>query len=538
LFEIFLKALVFNTEDTEEFNWGNQSAMAESANLAYEFDSFRLIPAERQLLRNDKPVPLPRKAFDTLVVLVQNSGHALKKDDLMKQVWPDSFVEESNLNHNISVLRKALSVGNNGDGYVETVRGYGFRFKANVCTSPPEESAVLLQRRTHTHVVVKEEQLESLSTVSSRQTAGGRSTTSRFVVMLAFIVLVGGIVAAYFGYIRPERLKNAQATSTAPPIRTKPAENPAAREAYLKGRYFWNKRTRDDILKAEQEFQNALTIDPNYARAYAGLADCLLLGGATPAFPDSAKDFALKALSIDDSIAEAHTSLAYYLSAVDWKWEEAEVEFQRAILLDPGYATARHWHAYNLASLGRTDEAVSEIKKAESIDPVSVIIKTDVGHMLYFAGRFDEAIAQYLKALAINSEFRVARWRLGEAYLQVDRYDEGISELQKAVSLDSEKQSQIEVWIACAYAAANRRDQALKILNRLKPEAEWRRQTFYMALIYVALGDNDSAFIWLKKSLQFREGTLALLKVEPMLKNLRDDARYAELLRRMNLPTS
>ena len=510
--------------------------MAGGSNLSYEFDSFRLIPAERQLLRDDTPISLPAKAFDTLLILVENNGHALKKDDLIRRVWPDSFVEESNLNHNISVLRKALSNGNNGDSYVETVRGYGFRFKADVRRQSEDELSVLVHKRMRTQVVFREEETHRQKSTTVTE----RPALSRRVGTISVLVLFGlalGISGTYFGYLKLGASRGAK-SSVAPAAIGPKSENPAAREAYLKGRYFWNKRTHDDILKAEREFQTALSIDPNFARAYAGLADCLLLGGAIPAFPDSAKDLALKALSMDDSIAEAHTSLAYYLSAVDWKWDEAEVEFQRAISLDPNYATARHWHAYNLASLGRTDEAVSEIKKAESIDPVSVIIKTDVGHMLYLAGRFDEAIAQYLKALEINPDFRVARWRLGEACLQVGRYDEGISELQKAISLDSVKQSGIEVWIACAHAAANRRGQALEILNRLKPEAELRRHTFYMALMYAALGDKDSAFVWLEKSLQFREGTLALLKVEPMLKTLRSDARFQDLLRRMNLPTS
>src|SRR5438045_3098662 len=161
-----------------------------SDNLSYEFDSFRLVPEERQLLRDGTVVALPPKAFDTLVILVQNHRHALKKDDLLKQVWPDSFVEESNLNHNISVLRKTLSNGY-GDGYVETVRGYGFRFNADVRTVNPEQGAVLLHRRTLTRVVVKEEQSESLKTVSTTQTTVSTNGSAlRVAAMLAVAVLM------------------------------------------------------------------------------------------------------------------------------------------------------------------------------------------------------------------------------------------------------------------------------------------------------------------------------------------------------------
>src|SRR5947207_10439256 len=148
-----------------------------SDNFSFEFDSFRLVPAERQLLREGEPVALPPKAFDTLVVLVQNSGRVLKKDDLIKQLWPDSFVEESNLNHYISVLRKTLSNGNNGDAYVETVRGYGFRFNGDVRAINEESSSRLVQTHTRTHVVFKEEESENLRTISSRQTAVGRTQT-------------------------------------------------------------------------------------------------------------------------------------------------------------------------------------------------------------------------------------------------------------------------------------------------------------------------------------------------------------------------
>src|SRR5258706_12990900 len=244
--------------------------MNEQNNTSYEFDSFRLVPAERQLLRDDLAIALPAKAFDTLVVLVQNSGRVLKKDVLLKQVWPDSFVEESNLNHYISVLRKTLSNGDNGDAYVETVRGYGFRFNGDVrATNQEDNSSRLVHRHTRTHVVFKEEESESLRRVSSRQTAVGRNNWFRPVTIAAFAILIviGGIASAYFGYIKPVRSRSAKAASVdAPPTST--AENSAAREAYLKGRYYWNKRTADDIWKAEHEFARALELDPNYAPAY------------------------------------------------------------------------------------------------------------------------------------------------------------------------------------------------------------------------------------------------------------------------------
>jgi len=289
-------------------------------------------------------------------------------------------------------------------------------------------------------------------------------------------------------------------------------------------------------MKAGGEFRRAAAIDPNYALAYVGMADCQLLGGSTPATTETAKDLALKAIALDDRTAEAHATLAYYLGAVEWNWLEAEKEFEKSIALDPAYPTARHWHAYNLASVGRMNEALAEIQKARELDPSSVIINTDVGHILYLAGRVDEAISQYLSALQMNSDFRVARWRLGEAYAQKHRYDEAVTELKRAITLDGGGKSTIELWIGQAAAVNGRREQALEILSRWQPDAEARSQWYSVASIYAALGDSDSAFAWLEKGFRAHDGQLALIKVDPMLKGVRADPRYGVLLKRLNLP--
>jgi DNA-binding winged helix-turn-helix (wHTH) protein/tetratricopeptide (TPR) repeat protein len=505
-----------------------------SDNISYEFGSFRLIPAERQLLRDEQPVSLPPKAFDTLVALVENCGHALTKDDLIRRVWPDSFVEESNLNHNISVIRKVLNGGNGGEGYVETVRGFGFRFKADV--RPMNGEAVLIHRQTRTQLIVREQEIENRRTLSHQRSETTRSAARPFVIAALSLILVGGLLFVYFGFIRrgPGNASNEQRPGFAGS--SSYVVNPAAREAYLRGRYFLGKRTLDDVTKACLEFRRAIQIDSNYALAYVGLADCQLLGASTAATTENAKDLALKAIALDENSAEAHATLAYYLGAVEWNWMEAEQEFEKSIAFDPTYSTARHWHAYNLASLGRMDEAVLEIKRAKELDPQSVIISTDVGHILFLAGRYDEAITQYLAALQMDSEFRVARWRLGEVYAQQRRYDEAVTELKKAISLDGGNKSAIELWIAQAAAVNGRREGALEILSRWYPEADARGQWYSMALIYAGLGDNDSAFAWLEKSFNAHDGQLALLKIDPMLKGIRDDPRYLSLLQRVNLP--
>ena len=285
-------------------------------------------------------------------------------------------------------------------------------------------------------------------------------------------------------------------------------------------------------MKAVEYFQQATHLDPNYAAAYAGLADCYLVGGAVPGTPgDAAKTAALKALEIDDTVAEAHTSLAYYEGAVEWNWSGAELEFQRALELNPNYSTAHHWRAYNLAAMGRLDESVAEIKRAQELDPLSLIINTDMGHLLYLSRRYDEAITQYRKVLEMDPNFRVAHWRLGETYAQKRMYAEAIAELQQALNLDRDDRSP-EAWLGYARAAAGERDEALEVVAHLKMIS---KAPLGMAMIYAGLEDKDQAFTWLQKAVKQREADLALIQVEPMFDSLRADPRYDDLLQRMKL---
>jgi tetratricopeptide (TPR) repeat protein len=318
-------------------------------------------------------------------------------------------------------------------------------------------------------------------------------------------------------------------------INKRGTQNTVAYETYIKGRYFWNKRSADGYLKAYDYFQQAIKIDPKFAQAYAGIADCYLLYGAglpTATENDAAKVYAMKALEIDDTLAEAHTSLAYAKSAIDWDWQGADTEFRRAIEINPNYLTAHHWYAYHLAAVGRLDEAILEIKRAQEIDPLSLVINTDVGHILYFARRYDEAIAQYRKVLEMDPNFRVAHCRLGEAYERQGSYSEAIAELSEA--LEPSEDPGVLAWLGHAYATAGRRAEASKIIARLRtrPKMDYAYQ---MALIYAGLREKDQAFACLQKAFETHNGAMAVIKTEPMLDELRSDPRYEDLLRRMKL---
>ena len=318
--------------------------------------------------------------------------------------------------------------------------------------------------------------------------------------------------------------------------------NPEAYEAYLKGRYFWNKRTGEGLKKAIDYFDRAIDTDPAFAKAYSGLADSYALMGdweygilsPQDAFP-RAKTAATKALALDDNLSEAHTSLAFILDLYDWDWASAEKEYKRALTLNPGYATAHHWYAWHLIVMGRTDEGIAELKKAESLDPLSLIISADLADALCIAHRYDESVQQSHKTIGMDPRFAVAHYQLGQALAQKHRHDEAISEFRRAIEL-SGGNTTVESNLANAYAVSGRKEEAMKIVKDLESRQSQNSSTeSNIALIYVGLGDNARAMIWLNKAYQARFNPSIL--VRPVFDPLRSDPRFQDLLRRIGLPS-
>jgi len=317
--------------------------------------------------------------------------------------------------------------------------------------------------------------------------------------------------------------------------------NPQAYESFLKGRYFWNKRTADGLKVALAYFSQAIDEDPKYAQAYPGLADTYSLLGdwqyavMTPkeALP-KAKAAAIKALELDSTLGEAHNSLAFCLDGFDWDFDSAGKEFRRAIELNPGYATAHHWHAWHLSLLGRYDEAIAEMREAENLDPLSLIINADLAELLVLAHSYDESIRQSRKTIEMDPNFALAHNQLAQAYLQKHMNDEAVAELQKAEQLSGGGPT-IMANLARAYAASGKRSEALKLLSDLKK----RSNSIYshgseIAVIYAALGDTDQAMNWLEKGYAERFNPGVLLR--PGFDPLRSDPRFQDLVRRIGLP--
>ena len=317
--------------------------------------------------------------------------------------------------------------------------------------------------------------------------------------------------------------------------------NPRAYESYLKGRYFWNKRTGDGLKVALAYFNQAIGDDPNYAQAYSGLADTYALLGdweyavmsPKEALP-KAKAAAIKALTLDSTLGEAHNSLAFCLDVFDWDFDSAGKEFRRAIELNPGYATAHQWYASHLILLGRNDEAIAEMRKAESLDPLSLIIIADLSDFLVIAHSYDESIGESRKTIEMDPNFALAHDQLGQAYLQKHMNDEAVAELQKAVQLSGGTPTCI-ANLARAYVASGKRSEAIRLLNDLmKRSKSSDSHATEIAMIYLSLGDTDQAMNWLDLSYEERLNPSVLLR--PGFDPLRSDPRFKDLLRRIGLP--
>jgi TolB-like protein/DNA-binding winged helix-turn-helix (wHTH) protein/Flp pilus assembly protein TadD len=316
--------------------------------------------------------------------------------------------------------------------------------------------------------------------------------------------------------------------------------NPEAYVSYLKGRYFWNKRSREGLRAALAYFKQALDEYPAYAQAYSGLADTYALLGdwqyavMTPkeALP-KAKAAALKALELDAGLGEAHNSLAFCLDGFDWKFDDAGKEFRRAIELTPGYATAHHWYAWHLALRHRYDEALTEMRRAASLDPLSMVINADLAELLALAHSVDESIVQSRKVIEMDPAFGLAHNHLGQAYLEEGRYAEAVAELQAAVRLSGDAPTCM-ANLARAYAASGKRSEAEKLLSELEQRAgSGYSHGSEIAVIYAALGDTGQAMKWLERGYEERFNPGVLLR--PGLDPLRSDPRFRDLLRRVGL---
>jgi DNA-binding winged helix-turn-helix (wHTH) protein/TolB-like protein/Tfp pilus assembly protein PilF len=650
---------------------------------------------QRLLLRRGKPVPLAPKAVETLLLLVENSGRLVDKEELMKRVWPDTFVEEGNLTTNIHLLRKVLGKGSKGQEYIETIPRRGYRFTAEVKENPTESADLPIQAAAKPEGVIQEKR-EPPPTVEAQAGAGvrpeiagasapGMDEAQRIgpkaglrarpltQAVAAGITLVGLVMVwthfrprrglgpsevkagvrsiavlplkplnsdpndEYLGLgmadalitrlgglhqvvVRPVGAVRKYADTEQDPLiagrelkvdtvlegsiqrlhdRTRVTVralrvddgvqlwggefdakfsdvfavqdsiskrvagalalelnddeqrrlsrrytgNSKAYELYLRGRYFWNKGSGEGFKKGVGYFEQAIQMDPKFALAYSGLADSYILMGSYShgQIPpreamSKARAAAERALAIDDTLAEAHASLAFVKLNYDWDWPGVEREFRRALELDPNDARTHHWYSNYLMAMSRTQEALAESRRALELSPTDVAINEHLGWAYLMARQYDQAIEHSRATLELDPDFVQAHRVLSLADLYGGHYEVAISELQKAVQPTAADPVPLAL-LARAYALSGRAAEARNLLRELE---ELSKQRYVspadIAVLRGDLGEKDEAFQWLGKAYEERSNFLINLKVDPAFDSLRSDPRFAALSARIGLP--
>jgi len=636
----------------------------------YEFDEFRLDPKNRVLRRGGTTVPLTPKAFHVLLLLIQNAGRVVTKDELMKTVWPDSFVEESNLTQTIFMVRKALDETADRR-YVLNVQGQGYRFLAPVRETANGEAEIEVPGIDTPEPPPSARSTPEIQLQSQPQRADGKWSVVAFagiaLVVIAACALwiwrsrhgtverpdrtmlavlpfenftgdpgqeyfsdglteeminqLGGLDPAHLGVIArtsvmhykssqesipqigkdlgvqyviegsvrrdSERVRiTAQliqvkdqsrlwareydrdlshllelqaeiarevaneiefslsgrrpieaAHKTAPPAAE--AKSYEAYDLYLKGRYFWNKRTAEGFQQAADYFQQAIDTDANYGRAYAGLADTFSLMSTWYTGPQNelmpkARTAALRALELDESLAEAHASLALIKENYDYDWSGSEKEFQRAIQLNPQYSTGHQWYAEFLSWQGRFEEALAESDQARRLDPLSLIIISDYASILYDSRQYDAAVKEIRSVLELDPSFAHARGMMIPYYFQVGRYDEAIDLITHLP--EREHGPWTLAWKAAIYSRSGHAEEARRALTELEQIPRSRPdRTASLLIAYSGTGQKKRVIETLQKAYSEHSSAVVQIKVDPLYDPLRGDPQFEDLLRRIGL---
>ena len=644
------------------------------AAVLFEFENFRLDPANRLFTCEGKEILLPGRVFDALLLFVRKPGALITKEEMLTTVWHDSFVEESNLTVAISTLRRALNEDPQARRYIQTVARRGYRFVAEVrevesvpralkpSVAPPRPEDV-----SHSEPVAAAS-LEPTASAPSKSSTKSHSRRWVFIVILA--VLVAGLLAGTWYLLKPRSpirtlavlpftLDNAQASSGAPDevvllgmtdglishldsdlvvrptgsvlrystgatvdpvaagreqgvdailsgsveiasgretlrlrlfrvrdglvlwqdsvsgapdslpqleqsageavahelhrlgaISAPPKPNATAHpdgpayQLYLRGRYFWNRRTVDGLRKSTDYFRQSIDADPNYAPAYAGLADSYALLASFSIEPGSsanadARSAALSAIHLDPTLAEPHASLGMIYFFTDWNLSAAEQEFEHAIQLNPNYATAHHWYALDLAAMGRFPQALYEIHLAQKLDPLSLIIGTNVGWIEYLSHDNAAALIALNRVLELDPNFVRARTRLGMVQMATGDYTSAVTNLTQALALSGNPEDRdpwVEGLLGDAEARAGNRAAAEKVLAELHARAASHYvPPISRALVLIGLGRNAEAIVALGQAVDDHSTSMVYAGVDPSLDPLRTDPAFKGLLGRMKL---
>ncbi len=508
----------------------------------FRFGVFQANLTQRELRKHGVRIRLSGQPFCILSVLLEKPGEVVTREEMRQKLWSsDTFVDfEHSLNTAIKKLRTALGDSSENSRYIETIPRVGYRFIA-----PLEEIAA------NGNSVGTRPSNEDSGITSTEKESWNRWPAVSVAILAILIVTMGG----YFVWSRSRGRSQPQSkvatearadahlkdyeSSTSNSQPTSSSKSAEAHDRYLKGMYFWNKRTVPGFRQAIDYFQQATTIDPNYSLAYAGLANSYTLLSAyslasANLYMPQARAAALRALELDERSAEAHTALALIVQNQDWDWQTSEKEFRRAIELNPNYATAHHWYAEHLMWLGRFDEALRESDRASQLDPLSLIIASDRGAILYFSRQYDRAIEEFRTVLRKDPNFGRATI-ITYAYTEKGMFAEALTEAGTVHRLYGEGPW---YWsnLAYIYGRAGRLERARLELEKLEKLSRHEQvNPITMLWAHLGMGDKEEALADLDKAYAGHSNVLTTLKVEPAFDPLRSDPRFQDLLRRVGL---
>ncbi len=564
--------------------------------ISYEFGPFRVDMRERVVRRGGKLLPLTPRVFDILWVLIQNPGRVLTKDEIMKQVWPDTIVEESNLARNVSTLRKILGEEPDKPQYIETIPWRGYRFLTEVRELREESEAIdslavlpfvnegldpageylsdgITESLIHKLSLLRglkvmsrysvfqyklhdqKQNFPDAKTVGSR--LGVRAVMTGHVRLVDDIAQVGvelvdacdnrhlwgaqynrelSNIVTLQETISQQiagQLKLKLTSGDRQRLASRQTENSEAYQLYLKGRHFSNMMTLEGVQKGVELFRLAIEKDPSYAQAYTGLSGCYTLLNQ----PVEARKAVIKALGLDPLLGEVHASLGFFKFLYDWDFSGAELEMKQAIELAPNDAQAHQGYATFLACMGRHKESIIEADRACELDPLSIGMNQAVGNVLAFARDYDAAIEVLLRTLELDPHFAPVRSALVITYAAKGMFEEALAQLEKLRPLAGGNpivDANINALKGLVFAAAGQEAEALKIAGEVsKPPAA---TSYNIARIYAALGECDRAFEYLDRAYRERSPEIVGLKVDPCFDNLHSDARFQDLLGSIGIP--
>ncbi len=509
---------------------GNETA-------SYRFNSFLLDVAERQLFHDDKPVSLSPKAFDVLVYLAEHGGHLVLKDELMQAIWPDSFVDEVNLPRTIHTIRKALGEDENGNKFIETVPTKGYRFVAKFSEPGAVATGFLASDGNNPVTSTDGAPGSDTSHEAANPTASQPKQKSRIILFtVGFATAIALIFLLSFNFQPASSVKSNDAKAISQKQYT---TNEEAYRLYLLGSALADKLTRNDAAKAIEAFEQAINLDPNYAPAYAGLANvhtavAFMGGGGNPTEQYlKAKTAVEKALAIDDNLAEAHSYLGEIKTNFEWDFAGAEREHKRAVELNPKSAAARRMYALLLSFLDRPDESIAEIKTAIDLEPASVLNHKIYQQSAFYARRYDESIAEGKRTLEMDPEFLGVYDTLIGSYLMKGDNDEAFKWF--LLQQKEDKPDEIELW-KTTYAQSGWDGIFERQLEQAREaEKTGNSRLMRLARLYTKTGDLDQAFVYLEKAFDRRLQGMISLKVSPNYDPLRSDPRFEALIKRIGL---